>query len=88
MTSTPRTKAYKERHRLAGLCRDCSRPAWGYRGTCEACTTRERIRDGRRIGARRENWQNEGRCIICGRPLDAESDAGLKSCVACRHNKG
>ena len=74
-----RRLAYKHRHRMFGLCTQCSGPALPGKSTCEAHRTTSLARRHRNLDSRRAAW----RCLHCGSALDAAFDGGGPVCSDC-----
>jgi hypothetical protein len=76
-------KAYKDLHRLLGLCHNCSEKA--ILGTSR-CPTHA-ISNHRIMANVYRKRLGENRCGRCGVPLDDDLDANFKECINCREHK-
>jgi hypothetical protein len=76
-------KAYKDRHRLLGLCQNCSKKAILGTSYCPIHTINNDLRMANVYSVR----LSEKRCGRCGMPLNDDLDAGFKECINCREHK-
>ena len=80
-------KKYKDKHRLAGLCIDCSRPARVGYLQCEIHSGNNRERSIRDMPEVRQKYKDEGKCVVCSAPLpDIDAKDGYSACCNCRHS--
>lgn len=73
--SAAATKAARVRRALAGLCRNCDRPAAGEGSQCEACreANRAKYRARKAAGCPRCGAKREAGRVHCARCREAES---------------
>ena len=79
---------YKQKHKKAGLCIDCSRPAKAGRVRCDRHALyqckKDKASNYARVKNYREKWRKEGRCTTCAAPLDIDADCNMVTCINCR----
>ena len=75
-----RMVAYADRHRMAGLCANCGRPAIPGYVNCEKHSKYYRAKSLIQNPIRRKQYAESGRCVRCSVQLE---DGEGKTCVNC-----
>ena len=79
-----RQQKYRIKHKKAGICVDCPKPAMPGKILCHACSKRHRTKGLEMDPIRRIKRSIDKRCKRCGAPLDPDADGDFKTCINCR----
>jgi len=80
-------KKYKDKHQLAGLCVDCSRPAKVGFLHCLIHGENNNTRSKIEMPKLRQKYKEENKCPSCSAPLpEIDVRDGYTVCCNCRHS--